>query len=72
MCRVMLITTHFFQINQFLPSRTTLRGDLGLGYKLREGAEGQVVLGLQVAQSLADNTGLAGALSAAHQFAGCE
>ena len=48
----------FFQINQFLPSRTTLRGDLGLGYKLREGAEGQVVLGLQVAQSLTDNTGL--------------
>ncbi|MCY3682650.1 MAG: hypothetical protein OXH16_14710 [Gemmatimonadetes bacterium] len=47
-----------FQINHFLPTRTTLRGDLGLGYKLREGAEGQVVLGLQVAQSLADHTGL--------------
>jgi hypothetical protein len=48
----------FFQINHFFPTRTTLRGDLGLGYKLREGAEGQVVLGLQVAQSLTDNTGL--------------
>ncbi len=48
----------FFQINHFFPTRTTLRGDLGLGYKLREGAEGQMVLGLQVAQSLTDNTGL--------------
>ncbi len=48
----------FFQINHFFSTRTTLRGDLGLGYKLREGSEGQVVLGLQVAQSLTDNTGI--------------
>lgn len=48
----------FFQINRFLPTRTTLRGDLGLGYKLREGAEGQVVLGVQVAQAITSNTGL--------------
>ena len=48
----------FFQINRFLPTRTTLRGDLGLGYKLREGAEGQVVLGVQVAQAITRNTGI--------------
>ncbi|MDP6037404.1 MAG: hypothetical protein QGG64_02540 [Candidatus Latescibacteria bacterium] len=51
---------HFFfaQVNQFLPTRTTLRADVGLGFKLRDGSEGQVVLGLQVAQSLTNNTGI--------------
>jgi hypothetical protein len=48
----------FAQINQFLPTRTTLRADVGLGFKLREGSEGQVVLGLQLAQSLMNNTGI--------------
>ncbi|MFT5367501.1 MAG: hypothetical protein ACI8V2_002462 [Candidatus Latescibacterota bacterium] len=46
------------QVNRFLPSRTTLQADAQFGYKLRDSAESQVVLGLQVAQSLTRNTGL--------------
>ena len=48
----------FLQMNHFLPTRTTLRGDLGVGYKLRDGSEVQIVAGLQVAQSLTSNTGI--------------
>ena len=46
------------QVSKFLPSRTTLQADAQFGYKLRDAAESQVVLGLQVAQSLTRNTGL--------------
>ncbi|MBT3603461.1 MAG: hypothetical protein HN521_10390 [Candidatus Latescibacteria bacterium] len=46
------------QVSRFLPSRTTLQADAQFGYKLRDSAESQVVLGLQVAQSLTRNTGL--------------
>ncbi len=46
------------QVSKFLPSRTTLQADAQFGYKLRDAAESQVVLGLQVAQSLTPNTGL--------------
>jgi hypothetical protein len=46
------------QWSHFLPIRTTLRADAEFGYKLRDSAESQVVLGLQVAQSLTRNTGL--------------
>lgn len=46
------------KLSKFLPSRTTLQADAQFGYKLRDSAESQVVLGLQVAQSLTRNTGL--------------
>jgi hypothetical protein len=45
-------------VSKFLPSRTTLQADAQFGYKLRDASESQVVLGLQVAQSLTRNTGL--------------
>ena len=76
----------FAQINKFLPSRTTLRGEISYGYKNHRDPEeetfdfgrfqrgrnfmptvtaepgvpdqGQVALRMQVAQSLAENTGL--------------
>ena len=76
----------FTQVNKFLPTRTTLRGDISYGYKdhpdpgrealgygpferrwrrmpsamVEPGVpdEGQLVLALQVAQSLAEDTGL--------------
>ena len=79
----------FAQVSKFLPTRTTLRGDISFGYKDHRSpergsfgygpgqggrgrmwsapsdpvdsgvpGEGQVVLALQVAQSLAENTGL--------------
>ena len=48
----------FVQVNRFFPSRTTLRGDLGFGYKSHDGSEGQIVLGIQAAQSLTVNTGM--------------
>lgn len=46
------------QMSKFLPSRTTLQADAQFGYKKRDAAESQMVLGVQVAQSLAHNTGL--------------
>ena len=48
----------FGQITHFLPSRTTLRGDLSYSYKTHFADEGQVVLGAQLAQSLTPSTGV--------------
>ena len=48
----------YAQINLFLPSRTALRADAGYGHKQWGGAEGQVVMGIQVSQSLMEHTGL--------------
>ena len=48
----------FLQTTRFLPSRTTLRGDLSYSQKDHGGSEGQIVLGAQVAQSLRVGTGL--------------
>ena len=48
----------FAQINQFFPTRTTVRGDMSFGYKRHGASEGQLVLGIQVAQSLTNDTGL--------------
>ena len=48
----------FYQLNRFLPTRTTLRVDFGLGIRSRQGYDGQAVAGFQVAQSIAAHTGL--------------
>jgi hypothetical protein len=47
----------FGQVTQFLPSKTTLRGDLSYSYKTHFSDEGQMVIGGQVAQSLRPGTG---------------
>lgn len=47
----------FAQANKFFPTRTTLRGDASYGLKRHGASEGQVTLGLQVAQALTANTG---------------
>jgi hypothetical protein len=48
----------FLQVNKFLPTRTTLRGDVNFGFKHHGTSEGQIVMGIQVAQSLTENTGI--------------
>jgi len=48
----------FLQATRFFPSRTTLRGDLSYGQKDYAGSEGQVLMGLQVAQGLSGGTGV--------------
>lgn len=48
----------FLQTTRFLPSRTTIRGDLSYSQKDHGGSEGQIVLGAQVAQSVRAGTGL--------------
>ena len=51
---------HYFfgQVTQFLPSKTTLRGDLSYSYKSHLSDEAQVVLGGQFAQSIRPGTGV--------------
>ena len=51
---------HYFfgQVTQFLPSRTTLRGDLSYSYKTHFSEEGQVVLGAQIAQGVGKGIGI--------------
>lgn len=53
-------TNHYayYQINRFLPSRTTLRADIGLGLRIRQGYDGQAVVGIQAAQALAGDVGI--------------
>ncbi len=51
---------HYFfsQITQFFPTKTTLRGDLSYSYKTHFSDEAQIVMGVQVAQSVRPGTGL--------------
>lgn len=48
----------FGQMTRFTASRTTLRADASYSYKTHVSAEGQVVLGAQVAQSVGAGTGI--------------
>lgn len=48
----------FLQASRFLPTRTTVRSDISYSQKNQVGSEGQVVVGLQVAQSLFPGTGI--------------
>ncbi len=48
----------FGQVTQFLPSKTTLRGDLSYSYKSHFSDEAQVVLGAQIAQSVGPGKGI--------------
>jgi hypothetical protein len=48
----------FGQITQFLPTKTTLQGDLSYSYKTHFSDEAQIVLGAQIAQSVRPGTGL--------------
>ena len=51
---------HYFfgQVTQFLPSKTTLRGDASYSYKTHFSEVAQVVLGAQIAQSVRRGTGI--------------
>lgn len=51
---------HYFfgQLTQFLPTKTTLRGDVSYSYKTHFSEEGQFVLGAQIAQALSSCTGI--------------
>ena len=51
---------HYFfsQVTQFFPTKTTLRGDLSYSYKTHFSDEAQIVMGVQVAQSVRPGTGL--------------
>ncbi|MDA0747507.1 MAG: hypothetical protein O2954_13385, partial [bacterium] len=46
------------QLNRFFSTRTTLRTDFQYGYKTHNGPEAQILFGFQIAQSLAEDTGL--------------
>lgn len=48
----------FGQVTRFLPTKTTLRGDVSYSYKTHFSDEGQFVLGGQVAQSIRPGTGI--------------
>jgi hypothetical protein len=48
----------FGQVTQFLPTKTTLRGDVSYSYKTHFSDEGQVVLGAQIAQAVRPGTGI--------------
>jgi hypothetical protein len=48
----------FGQVTQFLPSKTTLRGDMSYSYKTHFSDEGQIVLGAQIAQAVRQGTGI--------------